>query len=126
TIMPMLRADVAIGAISVLRLSPGHLSDRQLALLRTFADQAVIAIENVRLFNETKEALEQQRAVGDVLKTISHSVFDLQPVLDAVVENAARLCDAEAVWMTRVDGDAVIVPALARYGVDSDGRPLST
>ena len=64
--MPMLRGDAAIGAISVTRVAPGPLSEKQIALLRTFADQAVIAIENVRLFNETKESLEQQTAISEI------------------------------------------------------------
>jgi signal transduction histidine kinase len=94
TVMPMLRGDAAIGAISVVREHPGPLSDKQIALLRTFADQAVIAIENVRLFNETKESLEQQTAISEVLRVISASPADVTPVLDAVVERAMRICDS--------------------------------
>src|SRR5207237_8396574 len=70
-----------------------------------FADQAAIAIENVRLFDETRAALERETAVGNVLKTLSRTVFDLEPALEAVVENAARLADADVAWMTKqVDG----------------------
>src|SRR5207247_11305020 len=69
-------------------------SAEQVALLGAFADQAVIAIENVHLFNETKEALERQTSISDVLQTIGRSAFDLQPVLDTVVERAVKLCDA--------------------------------
>ena len=79
TMIPMMRGGVAIGAIDVLRLGPGALSAKQLALLKTFADQAVIAIENVRLFNETREALERQTATADILKVISESRTDVQP-----------------------------------------------
>jgi len=80
TMMPMMRGGQAIGAVSVLRQEAGPLSDRQLAVLRTFADQAVIAIENVRLLKETTEALEQQKASGEVLTAISSSIADAQPV----------------------------------------------
>ena len=91
TIMPMIRGDAAIGAISVLRTLPGPMSERQIALLRTFADQAVIAIENVRLFNETKEALDFQKTSGEILASISGSIADTQPVFDAIVKNLMRL-----------------------------------
>ena len=93
TIMPMICDDTAIGAISVIRATPGSLSEKQLALLRTFAAQAVIAIENVRLFNETKEALERQTATAEILKVISSSPTDVQPVFDAIVDSCARLFD---------------------------------
>ena len=94
TIMPMLRGDAAIGTISVTRRTAGPLSQKQIALLRTFADQAVIAIENVRLFNETKESLERQTATADVLRVISGSPTDVQPVFEAILEKAIWLCDA--------------------------------
>ncbi len=100
TIMPMIRGGHAIGAISVLRLKPGALSDKQLALLRTFADQAVIAIENVRLFNETREALEQQRASADVLGAISSSIADTRPVFEIILERCEQLFEGQLVGMT--------------------------
>ena len=91
TITPMMRGDEGIGAIGVARLKPGPLSDKQVALLKTFADQAVIAIENVRLFNETKEALEQQKASAEVLGAISSSIADTKPVFDKILESCERL-----------------------------------
>ena len=88
---PLLREGRAIGGISVLRRQPGAFSDKDVALLTTFADQAVIAIENVRLFNETKEALERQTATGEILASMSGSMTDTKPVFDAIVRNLLRL-----------------------------------
>ena len=86
----------------------------QIKLLETFADQAVIAIENVRLFNELKESLEQQTATSEILGVIASSPTDIQPVLDVVAENAARLCDATDAVIHRIDGDKL--RPVANYG----------
>ena len=108
TAMPMLRGDLAIGTLSVLRPVPGPLSDEQRALLRTFANQAVIAIENTRLLNELRESLQQQTATADVLKVISRSTFDLKTVLQTLVESVARLCDADMTAVRRPKGSAFL------------------
>ena len=99
--VPMIRDGQVVGSIFVARKQPGLFTDAQVQLLKTFADQAVIAIENVRLFNETKEALDQQTATADVLKVISRSTFDLEVVLQTLVESAGRLCDADKGNITR-------------------------
>jgi two-component system, NtrC family, sensor kinase len=118
TIMPMLRGNGAIGAISVIRLTPGPLSEKQLDVLKTFANQAVIAIENTRLLNELRESLLQQTATADVLKVISRSTFDLKSVLQTLVETAGRLCDADYATITRQQ-DGVLFFAEA-YGYSSE------
>src|SRR5262249_48055666 len=92
--VPILRDGLPIGSIAVARAPVGMLPDRQVGLLKTFADQAAIAIENVRLFNETKEALEQQTATSEVLKVISSSPGELEPVFNAMLANATRICGA--------------------------------
>jgi len=99
--VPMIRDEQVVGAIFVGKKQPGLFSDAQVQLLKTFADQAVIAIENVRLFNETKNSLEQQTATADVLKIISRSTFDLQTVLQTLVESAARFCAADNATVVR-------------------------
>jgi GAF domain-containing protein len=94
TIVPLMRGEQAIGALSVVRVAPGPLSDKQLATLKTYTNQAIIAIENTRLLNELRQSLQQQTATADVLKVISRSTFNLQTVLDTLVDSATRLCEA--------------------------------
>jgi signal transduction histidine kinase/HAMP domain-containing protein len=103
--VPLMREDRAIGAITLWRMEARAFTDKQIALVKTFADQGAIAIENVRLFNETKEALEQQTAIAEILRVISSSPTDVLPVLDAIAERAARLCDASAASMYLTEGD---------------------
>ena len=105
--VPLLREGIAIGAILIRRTEVRPFSEKQIALLKTFADQAVIAIENVRLFQELKESLEQQTATSEILGVIASSPTDVQPVLKAVAENAARLCDATDAVIYRIDGDVL-------------------
>ena len=112
--VPMVRDEQVVGAIFVARRQPGLFSDTQVQLLKTFADQAVIAIENVRLFKETKISLEQQTATADVLKIISRSTFDLRTVLQALLESAARFCAADKAIIIR-EKDGVFYAAEA-YG----------
>jgi GAF domain-containing protein len=114
--VPMLRDGVPIGVIAVNRPVPGDFSEHQTNLLKTFADQAVIAIENVRLFNETKEALERQTATADILKVISSSPTDMQPVFDAIVQAAARLFPACDTGINMLEDGMIHLRAIAGAG----------
>ena len=120
-VVPLLRHDVAIGSISVTRREPGGFTDDEIALLQTFADQAVIAIENVRLFTELQAsnrelttALDQQTATSEILKVISQSPTDAQPVFETIVRSAVRLCGALHGGVYRFDGE--FIHSLAHEG----------
>ncbi|WP_439400157.1 GAF domain-containing protein (plasmid) [Bradyrhizobium sp. PMVTL-01] len=103
--IPLLREDALLGVFAVSRTRVEPFTDKEIELAITFADQAVIAIENARLFEELKQSLQQQTATADVLKVISRSAFDLESVLQTLVESAARLCDADKGTITRQAGD---------------------
>jgi GAF domain-containing protein len=103
--VPLLREDTAIGVFTIWRDVVEPFTDRQIELVKTFADQAVVAIENVRLFQELKESLEQQTATSEILGVIASSPTDIQPVLNTVAKNAARLCEATDAQIRLVEGD---------------------
>ena len=125
---PLCQQGELIGYVAARRTEVRPFTPAQIKLLETFADQAVIAIENVRLFNELKESLEQQTATSEILGVIASSPTDIQPVLDVVAENAARLCDATDAQIIRVEGD--FTRTVASYGTQpghgrEDKRPIT-
>jgi len=108
---PLLSGGKAVGVIVAVRYEVRPFADKHIRLLETFADQAVIAIENVRLFNETKEALEQQTASSEILRVISSSPTDVQPVFEAIARSGARLCDSAFGAVFRFDGSLISIAA---------------
>jgi signal transduction histidine kinase/DNA-binding response OmpR family regulator len=105
---PLVRDEVAIGMISVTRREPGSFAEHQIELLKTFADQAVIAVENVRLFNETKEALERQTASAEVLTVIGQSVSDAKPVFARIIDRVTRILDTHYINIGLIEPDGLV------------------
>ena len=127
--VPLRQQGELIGTLNARRTEVRPFTPAQIKLLETFADQAVIAIENVRLFQELKESLEQQTATSEILGVIASSPTDIQPVLDAVAENAARLCDANDASIRLVEGSLLRLGAhygpipMTGSGTSSTNRP---
>jgi signal transduction histidine kinase len=118
--VPLVQDGRLIGSIAVYRRELQRFTDAHIELIKTFADQAAIAIENARLFRDLAEALEQQTAASEILRVISQSPTDVQPVFDTIVESAARLCDAEVSNVTRFDGELVHMAALHAHPAGAD------
>jgi len=121
-VVPMLSEGNPVGTIAVARAEVGPFSETQIELLQTFADQAVIAIENVRLFDELRQSLQQQTATADVLKVISRSTFDLRTVLNTLIESAAQLCEADLASIPRQSG--AIFDHVATFGYNPNFQEL--
>ncbi len=113
--VPMLKDGALVGAVAIYRQEVRPFADNQIELLTNFAAQAVIAIENTRLLNELRQSLEQQTATADVLRVISSSPGDLEPVFNSMLENATRICEAKFGTLYRVDGKLFHLAAQCRF-----------
>ena len=120
-VAPMLWDGQGIGTIHVVRMPPRPYTERSRSLLKTFADQAVIAIQNARLFRETNEALERQTATAEILAVISESPTDVQPVFQAIAERARTLCKADVGATTRLDGGVVHLAGVRAQSTQAEG-----
>src|SRR6185312_7612278 len=117
--VPLMHEDRAIGAIQLWRMETRPFTEKQITLVKTFAGQAAIAIDNVRMFNETKEALDQQTAMSEILRVISRSPTNVQPVFDTIAAAVLRLCDAVSALVFTFDGKLIHLAAGANLNADS-------
>src|SRR5262249_41358035 len=120
--VPLCQQEELVGTLAARRAEVRPFTPSQIKLLETFADQAVIALENVRLFQELKESLEQQTATSEILGVIASSPTDIQPVLDVLAKNAAQLCDSDDAQINLVEGD--LVRKVASYGAIPQGSAI--
>ena len=118
--MPLCKDDTVIRVVTIYRQEVREFDERQIALLQSFAAQAVIAIQNARLLSELRASLEQQTATSDVLRTISHSSVDLEAVLETLVETVARLCRADLAYMFRQEDQ--LYHLVAAHGLSGEAR----
>src|SRR5262249_22912935 len=117
-LVPMFKTGELVGSIGIYRQEVRPLTEKQISLLKSFADQAVIAIENARLLNELRQSLEQQTATSEVLRVISSSPGELEPVFENLLANATRLCVADFGFMFRYEGSHFHL--MAQLGGDPD------